>query len=171
MLKENYVWRVCKDEYVIFRDNFITENDKFLYTIYNEEFKISHFKEKKESVCILDSLPFESSWKEIIVSCVKFENIYCRPKISDIFYNQKIKIEVYINCDINEFKYLKENNIITDNSHQMSEGLKFIFVKNEKIIIIDKMSEIYKYQDNIFKGSKIIDCKLLIRKEKLKNLI
>jgi hypothetical protein len=69
--------------YIMFEDNWITENDKTLYNEKGDSFSVLDFEEIKENTLILDTMPYESGWRELKFSCVKLDKSV---NVGDVFY-------------------------------------------------------------------------------------
>ncbi|MDA3779047.1 MAG: hypothetical protein PF487_02255 [Bacteroidales bacterium] len=69
--------------YIMFEDRWISENDKILYNVNNEKFLVLEFQEVTENVLILDTMPYESEWREQKFSCVKLDKDV---NVGDVFY-------------------------------------------------------------------------------------
>ena len=69
--------------YVMFEDNWITENDKTLYNKDGVSFSVLDFEEVKENTLILDTMPYDSGCRELKFSCVKLDK---NVNVGDVFY-------------------------------------------------------------------------------------
>ena len=72
--------------YLLLNDSWITENDKILFNKENEKFNVLDFMIFKENTLIMDTVPFESGWREYKFSCVKLDKII---NVGDILYTVK----------------------------------------------------------------------------------
>lgn len=70
-------------DYIMFDDNWITENDKTLYNEKGDSFSVLDFEDIKENTLILDTMPYESVWRELKFSCVRLDKDI---NVGDIFY-------------------------------------------------------------------------------------
>ena len=90
--KGNKVKKICDElttylklkNYVMFEDNWITENDKILYSENNESFLVLDFQVMEENTLIMsDIMPHYNGWAFRKFSCVKLDkNI----NVDDVFY-------------------------------------------------------------------------------------
>jgi hypothetical protein len=69
--------------YVVFEDNWITEFDKVLLNVDGDIYLVLDFQEIKENVLIMDTLPYESGWREQKFSCMKLDKVV---NVGDVFY-------------------------------------------------------------------------------------
>lgn len=69
--------------YVMFEDNWISENDKILYNKNGDVFSILDFQEIIQNILIIDTMPYESGYRELKFSCVKLDKIV---NVGDVLY-------------------------------------------------------------------------------------
>jgi len=71
-------------DYIMFEDNWISENDK---TLYNEEgvsFSVLDFQEVEENTLVMpDIMPYHNGWVFRKFSCVKLDK---NVNVGDVFY-------------------------------------------------------------------------------------
>ncbi len=71
--KGTKVKRILND-YIMFEDNWINENDKTLYNNDDESFSVLDFKEIKENTHIMNTLPLESYYAKPLLAVVRIIN-------------------------------------------------------------------------------------------------
>jgi hypothetical protein len=75
--------RLKLKDYIMFEDNWIGKNDKILYNEKGVSFSVLDFEEIKENTLILDTMPYESGWRELKFSCVKLDKSV---NVGEVFY-------------------------------------------------------------------------------------
>ena len=74
-------------DYIVFDDNWISENDKTLYDENGNSFSVLDFKEIEENTLVNpEVMPYFDAWKFCKFSCVKLDKVV---NVGDIFYNNK----------------------------------------------------------------------------------
>jgi hypothetical protein len=90
--KGNKVKKICDGlttylklkDYVMFEDNWITENDKILYNEKNESFSVLDFQEVEENILVMpEIMPLHSGWAFRKFSYVKLDK---NVNVGDVFY-------------------------------------------------------------------------------------
>ena len=80
--KRNKVKKICDGittylklkDYLMFEDNWISENDKTLYNENNESFSVLDFQEVEENTLVIpDIMPHHNGWAFRKFSCVKLD--------------------------------------------------------------------------------------------------
>ena len=74
---------ILLQNYVIFDDNWISEYDTVLLNENGDRFSILDYKELKENILVIDTLPYNTGLIERNVSCIKLDK---KVNVGDVFY-------------------------------------------------------------------------------------
>lgn len=71
-------------DYIMFEDNWITENDKMLYNEDGVSFSVLDFQEVEENTLVMpEIMPYFDGWAFRKFSCVKLDK---KVNVGDVFY-------------------------------------------------------------------------------------